>query len=181
MKLGIFLSVVISAIILSSVNSEVFQCPPVAPMQNFKASLFAGRWYEIKRYKTAVDAFGGSCSSVNFTVNSSNNLTVALSTYIGNRFINTTNCAAMKSNGVLDWKFSFGPSNFRIIRSQISYFVPFQSTLNSSTMSWTQTTITTLQLMHVEPCLLLEQFMSPGFTVVAELWPKPMSTRLLML
>lgn len=110
MKPGMFLSVLVSTIILSSVNLADAECPTVVPMQNFKASSFAGRWYEIKRFKTALDVFGGSCSAVNFTVNSNKNLTIALSTYIGSRLVNTKFCAAMNSNGVLDWKFSFGPS-----------------------------------------------------------------------
>lgn len=182
MKLGLLLSVVVSTIILSSVNLADAQCPTVVPMQNFNASLFTGRWYEIKRFRTALDAFGGSCSSVNFTVNSSNNITVALSTYISSRLFNTTNCAAMKSNGVLDWKFSFGPSKTtKIIPNQIAYFRNFQSTLNSNTTSWTPTTITTLQLSHVEKCLLLELSKLPGFTDAAEHWPKHMLIRPLQL
>lgn len=84
-KIEIFLSVVVFIILQGQVDQTSAACPTLTPMTSFNASLFAGRWYEVKRYKTVVDAFAGSCASINFTVNSSNNVTIALNTFIKNR------------------------------------------------------------------------------------------------
>lgn len=108
MKAEIFLSIVLLVVLHGFVHQSNAQCPPLDPMKNFNASLFAGRWYEVRRYKTVFSALSGNCAVWNFTLNSANNVTVALSTFILDSLTVARNCAAMKSNGVMNWKFTFG-------------------------------------------------------------------------
>lgn len=103
---GIVLHLVIFVTFQGLVDLTAADCPSLDPVKNFNASAFAGRWYEVKRYRTLVDALGGSCASLNLTVNSSNNITIALNTLIKDRVVSTRNCAVMRSNGVFDWKFT---------------------------------------------------------------------------
>lgn len=103
------LLLVVAFIILALANAARNECPKVAVMANFSAASFSGRWYDIKRTKTPIDAFRGSCASVNFTVNSKQNITISMSTKISGRVVNTQNAVLMNSNGVLDWNFNVGP------------------------------------------------------------------------
>ena len=61
---------------LNLIHKSVAQCPSLSPVKTFNTTAFAGWWYEIKRYKTILDAFGGSCASFNLTTNTSNNVTI---------------------------------------------------------------------------------------------------------
>lgn len=108
LKRGILLFVAAAFVLQGAANDTRKTCPMVDAMANFNAAEFTGRWFEIKRTKTLVDALRGICSSVNFTVNSKQNITVSLSTKVGGRIVNTQNYALMSSSGVLDWTFNIG-------------------------------------------------------------------------
>lgn len=80
------------------------QCPAIKAMSTFNVSQFAGRWYQIKKFRTLFDGLSGNCASVNITVNNSNNVTIAVTTPLAV----LKNWLTLQANGVFDWKFSAG-------------------------------------------------------------------------
>lgn len=109
MRSAIVLSVIAFVILQGFVDVSEADCPAVSPVANFNAVQFAGRWYEIRRYKTVFSALTGNCAAWNFTVNNANTIGIALSTLIADKITKVQTAAAMKTSGVLNWKFTFGP------------------------------------------------------------------------
>lgn len=96
----------LAAVLVSIVRSSagVGKCSNLSPMEGFDADQFSGRWYEIKRYKTPLDAFGGSCAAWDFTVNSQRDLAINVNVIVRNRPVTTKNKAVMNSDGSLNWR-----------------------------------------------------------------------------
>lgn len=108
-KFDIVLFVVATIVLGGTANAARKECPETVAMSKFDAAAFTGRWFDITRTKTLVDGLRGSCASVNFTVNSKQNITVSLSSKVAGRIISTQHYVLMNSNGILDWNFSIGP------------------------------------------------------------------------
>lgn len=120
------LPIFVLLIVQATVNSNA-QCPAPKAVNNFNATAFAGRWYEIQHFKQVITGFCGTCASFNFTVNSENNITFGLNYYILGQQIATRDRAVVITNGTFSWKFTVPvvQSNFLLICVLIINFISF--------------------------------------------------------
>lgn len=125
-------------LIVQATRIDSTTCPALKPVSNFNATAFAGRWYEIKRFKTVVNGLGGTCASFNFTHNSANNISFGLNYYFFNQLITTRDRVMAITNGTFSWNFTIPivQSKYRLNQSQ-SFFdvilILIQNYLSSKT------------------------------------------------
>lgn len=96
-------------IVILSVQAEVAaekQCPTLEPVSNFNSSSFFGRWYEIKRSKSMLDKYVESCTSIEFTTISDDNITMDLTSVVGQKAVTIKGSVTIVTNGSFDFKFS---------------------------------------------------------------------------
>jgi lipocalin len=108
LKFKILLGIFFLATLSRSVAGH--SCPAPNPMPGFDAKKFEGRWFEIKRYSTMFNRFGGFCNSLNFTVISSDNVTIKITK--DNVVVEQKSNAKMKVPGVFTWSFDVEDSNY---------------------------------------------------------------------
>lgn len=116
LKLKMFWKICVSLLVLGSASAAKTKkatCVQVSPMKSFKASSFAGRWFEIKRDSSIdqIESLEGSCTYLNFSVATGNNLTIAFSTVLKNRAVNSQAPVKVSSNGQFDWSLNLGAGN----------------------------------------------------------------------
>lgn len=81
-------------------------CSNVEGVNNFTASAFSGRWYEIKRAKSFLDKFVESCASIEFLVNSDDKATIELRLNVMQQNIDVKGAAVVVSDGAFNWVFT---------------------------------------------------------------------------
>lgn len=106
-----FSLLVLSLAQVSGAKTKKATCVQPTAMKSFKASNFAGRWFEIKRDSSydQIESLEGTCTYLNFSTSAGSNLTITFSTILQNRAVKSQAPIKVSSDGKFDWSVSIGP------------------------------------------------------------------------